>query len=314
VAVEGLYVPFLLGGGGNPSQQEGAAGAVPETPSEWAAEGARIGQTLRIRLPEDFTVTDGPEGYDVQEIGSIDVLYGYLHVRPEWCAGLLAGREVHSRWLEDYSVTIDEMLVRYDACSRELAMPRGLRAPEAAVIARAEELFADQLAEVRRRVREGETEQASFQFTARTLLEAPGMANSLLTFAQITRQAVQLFRNSNAFLQNLDAQYADVGSRGLESEERAMGLLKSWLTDGEWESLESCGYFEVVGSAGGRFRLYAKDCFGVRKLRPGKLLDDAYCVVPDGAPALGDILLAQKIALETDEERTLQIANRRAAG
>jgi hypothetical protein len=276
VACEALYVPFLLGGGGNPSQAAAA---------------------------------------DEQTVGSLDVLYGYLHVRPEWaCEVQRVERPVHSRWLADYSVATDEMLLRYDASLRPLAMPRHAREVEETVRARAEERFSEQLAEARRRVREGESERSSFSFTLRDLEEAPGMANTLLSLAQVTRQAIGLFRNTNNFLQNLDGQYADLQADQAGREERAMGLLKSWLADGEWESLERHGYFEVVGSAGGRFRLYAKDCFGVRKLRPGKLLGDAYCVVPEGAPALGDILLAQKIALETDEERTLLIANRRAAG
>ena len=35
------------------------------------------------------------------------------------------------------------------------------------------------------------------------------MANSLLTIDMITREAIMLFRNSNAFIQNLDRQYDD---------------------------------------------------------------------------------------------------------
>lgn len=34
--------------------------------------------------------------------------------------------------------------------------------------------------------------------------------NSLLTINMITREAVRLFKNSNLFLQNLDAQYAEI--------------------------------------------------------------------------------------------------------
>jgi hypothetical protein len=35
------------------------------------------------------------------------------------------------------------------------------------------------------------------------------MANTLLTLGQITREAVRLFRNSNAFLSSIDKQYDD---------------------------------------------------------------------------------------------------------
>jgi hypothetical protein len=289
---------------------------------EVPSEGTRIGQVLRVRLPEDFAVTDGPElleaaAADEQTVGSLDVLYGYLHVRPEWACEVRdiqrVERPVHSRWLADYSVATDEMLLRYDACVRPLVMPRHAREVEETVRARAEERFAGPLAEARRRVREGEAEQSSFSFTLRDLEEVPAVANGLLTLAQITRQAIGLFGNTNAFLQNLDGQYADLdGPPGRE--ERAMGLLKSWLEEADWASLESCGYFEVTGSRGGRYRLFRQYSFGVRELRAGGALGAAYCVVPEGAGALGDILLAQKISLETDEWGTLAVANRRAAG
>lgn len=35
------------------------------------------------------------------------------------------------------------------------------------------------------------------------------MSNSLLTINMITREAVRLWKNSNAFLQNIDMQYDD---------------------------------------------------------------------------------------------------------
>ena len=35
------------------------------------------------------------------------------------------------------------------------------------------------------------------------------MANSLLTISMITREAIELFVNSNAFIKNLDRQYDD---------------------------------------------------------------------------------------------------------
>jgi hypothetical protein len=37
--------------------------------------------------------------------------------------------------------------------------------------------------------------------------------NRLLTFTDITREAVRFWKNSNAFLQNLDAQYDEMFAR-----------------------------------------------------------------------------------------------------
>ena len=43
--------------------------------------------------------------------------------------------------------------------------------------------------------------------TAITWKEHQAMANSLLTINMITAQAVMIFKNSNAFMQNIDTQY-----------------------------------------------------------------------------------------------------------
>ena len=293
-------------------EEERVTLTVCEIPDEARSYLSPQDEVLRVRLPEDFVVSDGPGLLEPETVGSVDILYGYLHVRPEWAAEVSPPivREVHSRWLADYDVASDQILLRYDACIRPLAMPRGVQEVDEATRARAEERFAERLAEVRRRVREGETEQASFSFTLRDL-EAPHVANNLLTLSQITRQAIGLFRNSNAFLQQMGEQWGALRedtARRAGSEARAMELLRNWLTDEQRESLQKFQHFYVKGSAGGTYRLEMKYSFGIRALRGGTLAN-AYCVVPDGAPSLGDILLAQKISLETDEPGTLAVAN-----
>lgn len=150
-----------------------------------------------------------------------------------------------------------------------------------------------------------------------TLAEEPyGMANNLTTLSLITQDAVRLFRNSNSFLARLNW---DDGTRlepqalslplTLEAYNRSMELLHSWLTSEQLESFKEREYFEVTGgSSGVRYRLHPKYSFGIEVLE-GPQARDLLCVVPQGAPALGDILLAQKIGLERDEEATLKIAN-----
>lgn len=137
------------------------------------------------------------------------------------------------------------------------------------------------------------------------------MANSLLSLAQITRDAVRLFRNSNRFLQELDGEFVVTSATDLcAAHKRSMELLESWLSEVQLASLRERQTFEVVGNASGkRYRLHQKYSFGIEVLE-GPDAGDLLCVVPHGASALGDILLAQKIGLETNERATLQRANR----
>jgi hypothetical protein len=160
------------------------------------------------------------------------------------------------------------------------------------------------------------------------------MANSVLTLAQITRDAMRLWRNSNRFLRGVEAQYnnefaADgvrvgaqlrvrlpsdfrLGAPSVliaQAHARSIELLRSWLTPVQLESFERTGSFEVVGgSSGVRYLLHFKYSFGIEPLE-GRQLGSLLCVVPRNAPALGDILLAQKIGLETAERATLAKAN-----
>ena len=45
------------------------------------------------------------------------------------------------------------------------------------------------------------------------VLQQLASGNSLLTIQMITREAVRLWKNSNKFLENIDAQYDDVFAR-----------------------------------------------------------------------------------------------------
>jgi hypothetical protein len=87
--------------------------------------------------------------------------------------------------------------------------------------------------------------------------------------------------------------------------ERAESLLKSRLTPQQLAQYERGRSFEVTGSAGGRYRINHGDVYNITRLD----VDEIICTVPEGHLCIGDTLLAQKIALETDEPGTLKIAN-----
>jgi hypothetical protein len=95
------------------------------------------------------------------------------------------------------------------------------------------------------------------------------------------------------------------------AEERARELLMSWLDPEQRKEFTKRAYFMVTGSAGGRYRIHPQNAYGVYKLNADDTVEAQYCFLPRGAhQTIGDIMLAQKISLETDEEGTLAIANR----
>lgn len=103
-----------------------------------------------------------------------------------------------------------------------------------------------------------------------------------------------------------------LGERPRQPAHRAEQLLREWLSPAQLAQYDRERAFEVIGSAtGARYRIdAAPSSFNVSRLdERGHPLEEL-CFAPEGAPAKGDILLAQKIALETDERNALEIANR----
>jgi hypothetical protein len=96
------------------------------------------------------------------------------------------------------------------------------------------------------------------------------------------------------------------------SETRGLRLLRDWLSPDQRKQFDKLGYFDVVGCNSRRhYRIYHNvrppnvyeiDGTGCRKM--------GLCFAPLGQLVKGDIMLAQKIALETDERTALAAANR----
>jgi hypothetical protein len=95
-----------------------------------------------------------------------------------------------------------------------------------------------------------------------------------------------------------------------EAEKRAMTLLRSWLTPDQDKQWTARGEFEVIGSdTGTRYRITYRAVMNVHRLDPAGRTVTQWCFAPEGSLAYGDVLLAQKIALETMERAALAIAN-----
>jgi hypothetical protein len=95
-----------------------------------------------------------------------------------------------------------------------------------------------------------------------------------------------------------------------EAEKRAMALLRSWLTPEQDRQWLARGEFEVLGcDTGTRYRITYRAVMNVHQLDPAGHIVAQWCFAPEGSLANGDVLLAQKIALETMEREALAIAN-----
>ncbi|MCP3388878.1 hypothetical protein NLM27_08820 [Bradyrhizobium sp. CCGB12] len=92
---------------------------------------------------------------------------------------------------------------------------------------------------------------------------------------------------------------------------RSMRLLRSWLSPEQRADFYKRGYFDVVGcDTGRRYRIRRGTSGNVNEIDEYGRLGSGWCFVPLGGLVEGDVMLAQKIALETGEERALSIANR----
>jgi hypothetical protein len=94
-------------------------------------------------------------------------------------------------------------------------------------------------------------------------------------------------------------------------EARELRLLRDWLSPGQRSQLEACGYLEVIGcNSESRYRIYKGSMSNLYELNDFGRLKMGWCFIPSGGLAVGDVMLAQKIALETNQDGALAIANR----
>jgi hypothetical protein len=96
-----------------------------------------------------------------------------------------------------------------------------------------------------------------------------------------------------------------------QAEQKALALLRCWLSPEQAEQYSSYRYFDVIGSdSGSRYRIRHGRMMNIDELDSAGNRVCAWCFFPAGNLALGDCMLAQKIALETFESKALAIANR----
>jgi len=96
-----------------------------------------------------------------------------------------------------------------------------------------------------------------------------------------------------------------------KEERRGLRLMQDWLSAAQRQQFERFSYFDVVGCTSGTvYRIYhiltAPNVYEINDVGRRK---KGLCFAPVGPLVKGDVMLAQKIALETDEQSALAAAN-----
>ena len=93
-------------------------------------------------------------------------------------------------------------------------------------------------------------------------------------------------------------------------EARGLRLLRGWLSPAQRAQFDAERYFDVIGcDSGKRYRIHYRTTTNVHELDDAGSLKVGWCFAPVGQLAAGDVMLAQKIALETNERGALAVAN-----
>jgi hypothetical protein len=101
----------------------------------------------------------------------------------------------------------------------------------------------------------------------------------------------------------------DIGSK--DAKERGLRLLRENLTAEQREQYDKNRYFDVMGGKSGkRYRIWHGHQMNIEQLDKNGKHVCGWCFVPQGRLVAGDVMLAQKVALELFEPEALRIANR----
>jgi len=97
-----------------------------------------------------------------------------------------------------------------------------------------------------------------------------------------------------------------------DREARGLKLLREWLSAEQLAQFNVEGSFEVIGNhSEKRYRILHGTSMNVHEIDAAGRPLLCWCFVPNGGYLVaGDVMLAQKIALETDELAALAVANK----
>ena len=104
--------------------------------------------------------------------------------------------------------------------------------------------------------------------------------------------------------------YCELGHAN-ESEARGLRLLREWLSPEQLAQYDAHRHFDVTGChSGKRYRIRHGIGTNILELDDAGRLKSGWCFVPRDCLVAGDVMLAQKIALETNEQGALAVARK----
>jgi hypothetical protein len=102
--------------------------------------------------------------------------------------------------------------------------------------------------------------------------------------------------------------YRELGCAS-ESEARGLRLLREWLSADQLAQYDAHRYFDVIGChSGKRYRIRHGTGTNIYELDYAGRPQAGWCFVPKDYLVAGDVMLVQKIALETNERGALAVA------
>jgi hypothetical protein len=92
---------------------------------------------------------------------------------------------------------------------------------------------------------------------------------------------------------------------------RGITLLREWLSAEQQAQFDTSKCFDVIGcDSRKRYRISHGTGTNIHEIDDAGRPIMGWCFVPNGELVAGDVMLAQKIALETNERAALAVANR----
>ena len=109
----------------------------------------------------------------------------------------------------------------------------------------------------------------------------------------------------------IDAEVSQRRAAEKSAHEHAIQLLRQNLTPDQLNEFERSGHFEVIGGdTARRYRIRRGHQMNVELLDKNGRRICSLCFMPEGTLPAGDIMLAQKIALELFEADPFKVANK----
>jgi hypothetical protein len=122
------------------------------------------------------------------------------------------------------------------------------------------------------------------------------------------RQLRWLLTSATRGAQTIWDWYRELGHEN-DSEARGLRLLREWLSPAQLAQYDTHRYFDVIGChSGKRYRIRHGTATNIHELDDAGDPTAGWCFVPRDYLVAGDVMLAQKIALETNERGALAVA------